>query len=195
MLVVLDACVLYPPSLRDLLLTLAALDAFDVAWSDEILEELRRNVIADHPEIDPDRFATHTLGAMRSAFPEANVTGYEHLTATMDNDPKDRHVAAAALSCDASAVVTLNLDDFRSRILDDAGIRVISPGELVDGLLQDGPSVVITAVEHLSGRWTRPTRSVVEILDLLQRHPTMEQPVSRLRRLIPGSTTIPPRRE
>jgi hypothetical protein len=30
MLVVLDACVLYSPSLRDLLLTLAALDAFDV---------------------------------------------------------------------------------------------------------------------------------------------------------------------
>lgn len=34
---VLDANVLYPPSLRDLLLTLAAFDAFDPRWSSRIL--------------------------------------------------------------------------------------------------------------------------------------------------------------
>ena len=55
MLVVLDAWVLYPPSLRDLLLTVAALDAFDVGWSERIFEELRRNVLADNPDVDPDR--------------------------------------------------------------------------------------------------------------------------------------------
>ncbi|MGH9055328.1 MAG: hypothetical protein ACRDYY_05605 [Acidimicrobiales bacterium] len=76
---------LYPASLRDLLLTLAALDVFDVAWTDEILEELRRNVVADHPDIDPDHFASHTLGAMRAAFPQAGLTGYGHLIATLDN--------------------------------------------------------------------------------------------------------------
>lgn len=69
MLVVLDACVLYPASLRDLLLTLAVFDAYAVAWTEEILEEVRRNVIADHPGIDPDHFTRHTLGAMRAAFP------------------------------------------------------------------------------------------------------------------------------
>jgi len=45
---VLDACVLYSPSLRDLSLTLAALDAFDVCWSEPILEELSHNVVADN---------------------------------------------------------------------------------------------------------------------------------------------------
>ena len=65
MLVVVDACVLYPPSLRDLLLTLAALDAFDVCWSETILDELSRNVLADSPQLDPVHFHDHTLGEMR----------------------------------------------------------------------------------------------------------------------------------
>jgi hypothetical protein len=73
--VVLDACVLYPPTLRDLLLTLAALDAFEPRWSPEILEELERNVLADHPDIDPRRFRSHTIAAMTAAFPDA--TGRE----------------------------------------------------------------------------------------------------------------------
>ena len=183
-LIVLDSCVLYPASLRDLLLTLASFDAYDVAWTEEILEELRRNVVADHPGIDAGRFVKHTLGAMRSAFPEANVVGYEHLTATFDNDLKDRHVAAAAVAASASAIITVNVTDFRSPLLDAAGIKVISPGELVEGLLGEEPAVVIAAIEHLSRRWTRPTRTTSEIFDLLARHPTMGRAIDALRALM-----------
>lgn len=184
MLVVLDSCVLYPASLRDLLLTLAAFDAYDVAWTEEILEELRRNVVADHPGIDSDRFVKHTLGAMRSAFPEAGVVGYEHLTATFDNDLKDRHVAAAAVVASASAIITVNINDFRSTMLDADGIKVISPGELIEGLLVEEPGVVVAAVDHLSHRWTRPIRTTSEVLDLLARHPTMGRAIDALRTLM-----------
>jgi hypothetical protein len=97
-IVVLDACVLYPPSLRDLLLTLAALDAFDVRRSDEILDEVTRNVLADHPDIDKSRFVAHTIGAMRRAFPEARVQAPAELVEKLDNDPKDRHIGATALA-------------------------------------------------------------------------------------------------
>lgn len=127
-LVLLDACVLYPPSLRDLLLTLAALDAFHVAWTDEILEGVRLNVVADHPDIDPDRFVSHTLSAMKAAFPGAVVGGYEHLIGTLENNPKDRHVAAAAIAAGASAIVTENVRDFQSSVLEAAGIEVLTTG-------------------------------------------------------------------
>ena len=183
MLIVLDACVLYPASLRDLLLTLAALDAFDVAWTDEILEEVRRNVVADHPDIDPNRFASHTLGAMRTAFPDAAVTGYENLTRTLDNDPKDRHVAAAAIAAGAAAIVAENVRDFQSSMLEAAGIEVLTTGDLIARLLDMDAGVVVSAVEHLSRRWTRPARSVAEILELLAVHPTMGHAVDRLRNL------------
>jgi hypothetical protein len=50
---VLDANVLYPQWLRDLMLTLAALGYYEPRWSDRIIDEMRRNVLADHPDIEP----------------------------------------------------------------------------------------------------------------------------------------------
>ena len=44
---VLDACVLYPASLRDTLLRFAAAEFYDLLWSDRILDEAERNLIAD----------------------------------------------------------------------------------------------------------------------------------------------------
>jgi hypothetical protein len=64
-----------------------------VAWSEEILDELRRNLLADYPDIDPDHFVSHTIGAMPSAFPDAMVTGFERWIERLDNNPKGRHVA------------------------------------------------------------------------------------------------------
>lgn len=50
---------------------------------------------------------------MVSAFPDSSVTGYEPLIPVMANDPKDRHVLAAAVRGQAHALVTQNLRDFR----------------------------------------------------------------------------------
>jgi hypothetical protein len=117
---------------------------------------------------------------MRAAFPEAGVTGYEHLIATLDNDPKDRHVAAAASSAGASAIVTENVSNFRSSLLVVAGIEVLSTGDLIERLLDEEAGIVVAAIERLSRRWIRPTRTMAEILDLLAAHPSMGRAVDRL---------------
>ncbi len=77
--VVLDACVLFPPSLRDLLLTLAALDAYEVRWSEAILEELTGAVRKRYPNIDKDLFKSTTVAAMNAAFPDVLVRGWDQL--------------------------------------------------------------------------------------------------------------------
>jgi predicted nucleic acid-binding protein len=185
-IVVLDANVLYPPSLRDLLLTLAALDAFHVRWSDEILDEVSRNVLADNPDVDPAKFVEHTIGSMRRAFPDTVVTVDHDLIDRLDNDPKDRHVAAAALSCEAQAIVTINVADFDSAMLREKQVEILAPGELVQRLLDDVPEVVVMAVDRLASRWKNPPRSPAEIVDLLSAHPSMAAPMAQVRSLLDG---------
>lgn len=185
MLAVLDACVLYPPSLRDLLLTLAALDAVDVRWSDEILDELARNVVAKNPDIDRARFEQHTIAAMRRHFPQALVPANLALIATLDNHPKDRHVAATAIDAGARMIVTLNVKDFRSQMLADLAVEVLTPGALVDRLLDDIPESVLLAVHQISTRWKNPARSAREVVEILQAHPTMTKARRRIISLLP----------
>jgi hypothetical protein len=55
---------------------------------------------------------------MCETFPDAMVTGYEALVPAMTNDPKDRHVLAAAVRADAAVIVTANLKDFPASALD-----------------------------------------------------------------------------
>ena len=83
--VVLDANVLYPQWLRDVMLTLAAMGHYDPVWSQQVIDEMRRNVLGDHPDIDPQHFDDTTITALRRAFPDAWVEVSDELMAEMDN--------------------------------------------------------------------------------------------------------------
>ena len=108
---VLDACVLLPASLRDTLLRLAETPQFYIPkWSDQIWEEVTRN-LESRRKLSPAKIA-HLTEQVQLHFPEAHVDGYERLTALMTNDPKDRHVVAAAVKANAQVIVTSNLKDF-----------------------------------------------------------------------------------
>ena len=107
--VVLDTCVLYPANLRDSLLRLAEAGLYVPRWSAGIREELSRNLL----ELGINEGSVkRLLEVMAAAFPEADVTGYERLIESMTCDEKDRHVLAAALRANASALVTFNVRDF-----------------------------------------------------------------------------------
>src|SRR5688572_2201843 len=97
--VVLDANVLFPFSLRDTLLRAAAEGFFQLYWSEQILDETTRNLVAMGTVTDEQ--AARLRSAMTGHFPEAMVTGHEHLIDAMPNDEKDRHVVAAAVKAGA----------------------------------------------------------------------------------------------
>ena len=123
-IVVLDANVLLPFTLRDTLLRAAALHFYQVCWNAQILDEMTRNLVSTGTmsQDKADRLRT----VMERAFPEAEVIGYESLIASMPNDEKDRHVLAAAVKAGAQVVTTANLKDFTEL---PAGIEAQSPDE------------------------------------------------------------------
>ena len=49
---VLDACVLYPPSLRDLLMRVGVVGAYEPRFTEMIHTEWIRNVLADNPNLN-----------------------------------------------------------------------------------------------------------------------------------------------
>lgn len=110
--VVLDANVLYPFTVRDTLLRAAAEGLFQPYWSEQILDEVERNLVGKGT-ISLEQ-AKRLRRAMTGVFPESMVTGHEHLVAAMQNHHGDRHVAAAALRAGAQVIVTCNLKDFRN---------------------------------------------------------------------------------
>ena len=103
--VVLDACVLVPMPLADLLLRLAAGPALYLPkWTDQIMTEVSQT-LQESFGLTPEK-AQYREGELRRYFPEAWVEGYEDLIPAMTNHEKDRHVLAAAV------IVIYNLRDF-----------------------------------------------------------------------------------
>ncbi len=118
---VLDACVLYPASLRDTLLRAAMRDFYRPQWSAQILDEVTRN-LRDNRGLTIEQ-ANRLLNAIRRHFSEAEVTDYESLIPLLTCHEKDRHVLAAAIRARADVIVTFNLKDFPATALTPYNIR------------------------------------------------------------------------
>jgi predicted nucleic acid-binding protein len=176
--VVLDACVLFPFSLRDTLLRAAAADFYQLYWSAEIIDEVKRNLVKTGTMKEDQ--AASLVAQMESFFPEAAVSGYEPLTAVMKNDPKDRHVAAAAVKAGAQVIVTSNLKDFYD--LPD-GVEAQSPDDFLCNLFELDPERMCELLREQAAEMRKPPRTFEQLLNGLAK--TVPQFVAAVRRQLP----------
>lgn len=168
LIAVLDACVLYPVPIRDLLLSLAAAGLFKPKWSGLIQDEWRRNVLLNRPDLIAAQLE-RTTTMMNTAFPEAEVKGYAGVIPTLTlPDPEDRHVLAAAIRCRANVLVTANLKDFPAPYLRTFTIAVQHPDEFIGGLLNQHPEKALEAFRRQVARLKNPPLSAVQVLDNLR---------------------------
>jgi predicted nucleic acid-binding protein len=160
---VLDACVLLPASLRDTLLRLAETPRQYVPkWSDEIWNEVTRN-LARRCKLSPEQIA-HLIDQVQQHFPEATVSGYEKMIGLMTNEPKDRHVVAAAVRCGAQVIVTANLKDFPARTLAEWGIEAQHPDEFLIHLVDLSPAVVVSKLHDQAATIARSLPDLLRTL-------------------------------
>ena len=139
MKVLIDANVLYPTVLREVVLGVAAQGVFTPLWSERILEEWRLAAARNgHGAIaDPE------IVGVRAQFPGAVVTVSPDTETRLSlPDPDDVHVLAAAIDGDADELLTMNLKDFPTNALASHGVIRREPdGFLVEAFHSDGDLV------------------------------------------------------
>lgn len=165
---VLDACVLIPLALCDTLLRAAASGLYQLAWSEDILEEVRLNLVDNH--LTSERGAQHRVAVMRHAFPTAMVTGHHRIIDRMTNDLKDRHILAAAVTTGAQIIVTHNVRDFPASALTPHNIQARTPDEFLLDLYKRSPQKMIDTVQRQAAALRNPPMTVGVLLDGLTTH-------------------------
>jgi hypothetical protein len=129
--VVLDACVLYSIQLTNFFMYLGEEGLFRAKWTDDIHEEWIRNVLKKNSHLTRDKLERRRRLMDEHAL-DALVTDYRPLIPTLTAiNEKDRHVLAAAIRAQASAIVTINLDDFPEAALKPWDIEPLHPDDFV----------------------------------------------------------------
>lgn len=180
--VIYDADVLYPSTLRDLLIRIAQAGLVQARWTDQILDEVFTNIRENRPDLASellDRTRTLMVKAVRDCL----VTGYEPLIPALGlPDSNDCHVLAAAIRARAQVIVTNNLKDFPVEALRQWDIEPKDADDFVGDQIGLNAKVVWSCVQQIANSWRNPPGTIADVLTSLERS-GLVQSVAELRAL------------
>jgi predicted nucleic acid-binding protein len=143
---VLDACVLVPTVMREVLIGVARAGLYQPLWSARILEEWARAAARFGP-VD-EAMARASIALLQDEFPQALVQPRPGLEARLHlPDENDIHVLATAVAGHADAIVTSNAADFPRGVLAGEGVERRDPDGFLWQLWSFHPETVATCVE------------------------------------------------
>ena len=167
--VILDANVLYPNLLRDLLLSMASAGLYHARWTAQINEEWTRNLVFNKPETAPR--IVQLLELVNQAVPDCLEENFASLIDSLVlPDPDDRHVLAAAITGHADAIVTINLKDFPDEVLERHGIEAQHPDDFLMNQLELRAFEALEIVKQVRARMRNPPRSAAELIVMLEKN-------------------------
>ena len=161
--VILDANVLFPFRVRDVLLTFAQEGLFRARFTNEIIDEWTRNLIRLKPHLEASVLAQEA--ALRFAFDDCFVTGHKPLIAGLTlPDKNDRHVLAAAIRCSAQIIVTENRKDFPAGVLGQYDIEALGADDMLTNTFDLFPQRGLQALRNVRARYRNPPMTASEFL-------------------------------
>jgi predicted nucleic acid-binding protein len=161
-----DTNVLYGALLNDFILELADRGLFRPLWSKDILFELAKNLMKNGE--DPT-LVEKRVGTMQRYFADAMVTGYDDMVPAMTNDPRDRHVLAAAVRGGAEVLVTFNTKDFPAESVEPFDLDVVHPDDFLLDQLDLYYEPTLRALVDLVEGYDSPAMTVDDFLLALTR--------------------------
>lgn len=168
--VILDACVLYPAPIRDLLLQLASRGLFRARWTKKIEEEWVFNLLKNRPDLTRQQLE-RTCELMRASILDCLVEDYEDLSEGIKlPDPDDLHILAAAIKVQAQVIVTSNLKDFPKEILYRYGIEVQDPDTFLRHQISLYLPEFLFCIKSIRSRLKKPPKNATEYLFDLYSH-------------------------
>lgn len=155
--VLIDACVLYPTVMREMVLGVAHQGLFEPIWSARILEEWARAAIKIGPTGEPQ--ARAEIALLRAAWPRAEIAPQPGIEQRLYlPDENDIHVLAAAIAGSADAIMTLNAKDFPRATLAEEDLSRVEPDSFLYAIWLDHPDAVshvaqdiLTQARRMSG--------------------------------------------
>jgi predicted nucleic acid-binding protein len=173
-IVVYDANVLYPNTLRDLLIRISQAGLVQAKWTNEILDEMLRALNRNRPDIPSDKL-DRLRQLMNGAVRDSLVSGHEALIEGLKlPDPADRHVLAAAIKAGAQVIVTGNLRHFPAAELRQWDVEAKSADDFVlDQIYIDGRTVA-ACVQQIADSRIRPPQDIEDVLSQLERNGLVE---------------------
>jgi predicted nucleic acid-binding protein len=126
---------------------LALTGIFRAKWSNDVHEEWISNLLKNRPDLTRQKLE-RTRQLIDMATLDALVEDYENLIPSLSlPDENDRHVLAAAMKSEAQVIVTMNLKDFPSEVLQQYEIAAQHPDDFVLQLIELAPDAVMAAAE------------------------------------------------
>ena len=168
---ILDACVMYPITLTNVLAQLAVDGLYTAKWTKRIDEEWVGALLKSHHNFSPEQ-VSRRLNALHAAITDWEIeeTLYSDLIEVLNlPDPNDRHVLAAAIAGHADCIVTFNAKDFPCLEIEKRGIEVLHPDDFISLQLTLEPVVALTAIKHIRARFKNPPKTAQEFIELLER--------------------------
>lgn len=165
---VLDACVLYPTVLREILQGAGEAGLFQPVFSDRILREWVLATAKLGPEAPA--LAAGEAALLRAAFPRGLVRERPEIEARLTlPDPNDVHVLATAVASGADVIITFNAQDFPGHVLASEGIVRRDPDGFLWEMQSRHPEAMARIVETVRARAEAISGQPVALKGLLKR--------------------------